>query len=53
MIHRVGIIGGGLAGLYAAWALEQAGVDCVLLEARERCGGRLLTTSARTERGER
>ena len=27
MIHRVGIIGGGLAGLYAAWALEQAGVE--------------------------
>ena len=51
MIHRVGIIGGGLAGVYAAWALEQAGVDCVLLEARERCGGRLLTTSARTEHG--
>lgn len=42
---RIVIIGGGLAGLYAAYLLEQRGVtDYVLLEARERFGGRIATT---------
>lgn len=45
MNQRIGIIGGGLAGLYAAWLLEQAGHDYVLLESRKRFGGRLLTVS--------
>ena len=42
---RIVIVGGGLAGLYAAYLLEQRGVtDYVLLEARERFGGRIVST---------
>ena len=37
------IIGGGLSGLALATRLHQAGVDYVLLEARERLGGRILS----------
>jgi monoamine oxidase len=40
---RLGIAGGGLAGLHAAWLLERAGRDYILLEGRQRFGGRLLT----------
>ncbi|QEY24038.1 flavin monoamine oxidase family protein [Neisseria animalis] len=35
------IIGGGLAGLYAAYLLEQQGKDYLLLEAQNRFGGRI------------
>lgn len=39
---RIAIVGGGLAGLYAAYLLEQRGVDdYVLLEARPVLGGRI------------
>lgn len=38
------IIGGGLAGLFAARLLEGRGSSYRLLEARERLGGRVLTT---------
>lgn len=37
---EVVIIGGGAAGIAAARRLQEAGVDCLLLEARERLGGR-------------
>ena len=43
---QVAIIGGGLAGLNAARLLHQAGVDFILLEARNRPGGRILTVNA-------
>lgn len=42
---RIVIIGGGLAGLYAAYLLEQRGMtDYVLLEARSHFGGRIAAT---------
>lgn len=36
------IVGGGLSGLYAAMLLEKAGINYLLLEGRERMGGRIL-----------
>lgn len=41
--ERVIVIGGGLAGLSAAEALLRRGVEVLLLEARPRLGGRVLT----------
>jgi len=40
---HVAIIGAGLAGLHASRLLRAAHVDCVLIEARDRLGGRILT----------
>jgi monoamine oxidase len=40
---QVAIVGAGLAGLYAARRLRAARVEFVLLEARDRLGGRILT----------
>ncbi len=37
---RVAILGGGIAGLVAAYELRAAGYNCVVLEARGRPGGR-------------
>ena len=40
---RVIVIGAGMAGLAAASALQNAGVEVVVLEARDRIGGRVWT----------
>jgi monoamine oxidase len=37
---KVVILGAGIAGLVAAWELRKAGFECILLEARQRPGGR-------------
>ena len=42
-VERVLVIGAGIAGLTVANALAHAAVDCVMLEARNRIGGRLYT----------
>jgi monoamine oxidase len=34
------VVGAGFAGLSAAWRLHQAGKEVVVLEARDRVGGR-------------
>lgn len=45
---RIAIVGGGLAGLVAAWKLQQQGVrDVVLFEARANVGGRILSVDSR------
>jgi len=42
-VSRVVVIGAGIAGLAAASRLRRAGIECVVLEARDRIGGRLHT----------
>lgn len=42
----VAVIGAGIAGLAAAGALAAAGRRCVVLEARDRVGGRIWTSNA-------
>ncbi|MCX7669045.1 MAG: protoporphyrinogen oxidase, partial [Anaerolineae bacterium] len=39
----VAVIGGGIAGLSAAWRLQKAGIDYVLLEQAARLGGKIRT----------
>jgi monoamine oxidase len=42
---EVAIIGGGAAGIAAGRRLHDAGIDCLIVEARERLGGRAFTAS--------
>ncbi len=42
-MSKVIVVGGGIAGLSAAWALQKAGVDYALLEKSERWGGKVHT----------
>ncbi len=41
------IIGGGIAGILCAYRLQNAGVDCILAEAKEICGGITQNTTAK------
>ena len=43
IIIKVHIVGGGISGLIAANVLEKNGLSPVILEARDRVGGRLKT----------
>ncbi|MGH9476628.1 MAG: protoporphyrinogen oxidase [Terriglobales bacterium] len=40
---QIVVVGAGISGLAAAWALRQAGCDCLVLEAQPRCGGSIQT----------
>jgi monoamine oxidase len=42
-VERVVVIGAGIAGLTVANALTRGGIECVVVEARDRIGGRLHT----------
>ncbi|MGK0271231.1 MAG: monoamine oxidase [Cocleimonas sp.] len=39
------IIGGGISGLHTAYQLEKSGISFVLIEARDRLGGRILSAN--------
>ena len=41
------IIGGGMCGLLCAYILKEAGVDCVIAEAKEICSGITNGTTAK------
>lgn len=41
------IVGGGIAGILCAYKLKNAGVDCMLVEATEICGGITKNTTAK------
>jgi monoamine oxidase len=43
--HEVIVVGAGLSGLYTALVLHRQGHDVLVLEARERTGGRILSLS--------
>ncbi len=42
-VGRVVVVGAGISGIAAARTLHDAGVDCLIVEARDRIGGRLHT----------
>jgi oxygen-dependent protoporphyrinogen oxidase len=42
-VTRVAVVGGGIAGLSAAWTLQERGVEVTLLEAGQRLGGKIRT----------
>lgn len=41
---KIIVIGAGIAGLSAAWHLQQRGIGVIILEARDRLGGRIHTS---------
>ena len=43
LIRRVGIIGAGVGGLFAAMLLQECGIPYQILESSDRIGGRLYT----------
>lgn len=51
MSEPILIVGGGLAGLTVARRLHQAGVEFLMIEARDRLGGRILTVDAAGDPG--
>ena len=44
IVHKVAIVGGGAAGLFAGCFLKRAGADFVILEKNPECGKKLLLT---------
>jgi len=50
-VHDVVVLGAGMAGLTAARRLAKAGLDVVVLEARDRVGGRMHTLTDPTPHG--
>ena len=48
MIHKALIIGAGLSGLTAAYFLKKKGIDPLILESRDRIGGRIHTLKTKT-----
>lgn len=49
MSHPIAVVGAGLSGLYASYLLQQSGHRVLLIEARDRMGGRVLSQAAHAE----
>lgn len=49
--QKIAVVGGGLAGVYAAYCLHKAGIDFDLFEARNRLGGRIHSTETGLDLG--
>lgn len=45
MHHNIVIVGAGLSGLYLTWLLQQKGYKPLLIESKDRVGGRILSTA--------
>lgn len=46
---RIAVVGGGIAGLSAAWELQTRGIDLTLLEASDRWGGKVISSQLEIE----
>jgi protoporphyrinogen oxidase len=51
--YDIAVLGGGLAGLTAAYLAQQKGLKVVVLESQDRLGGNAKTGYKRTEKGEK
>jgi monoamine oxidase len=49
MSHPIVVVGAGLSGLYASYLLQQSGHRVLLIEARDRIGGRVLSQAPTAE----
>ena len=49
MSHPIVVVGAGLSGLYASYLLQQSGHRVLLIEARDRIGGRVLSQASTAE----
>lgn len=49
--YNIGILGAGVAGLHAAYLLQQAGIESMVYEASGRTGGRMFTAKGLLGRG--
>jgi len=49
MSHPIVVVGAGLSGLYASFLLQQSGHRVLLIEARDRIGGRVLSQAPTAE----
>ena len=42
--HKVAIIGGGMSGIMLAISLKEKGIDCCIIEAKDRIGKKILAS---------